>query len=247
MRSRWARPRTSGSSSTDRADKDPAEWKWPYEHSRLGLRGGQLEVVPGAPIEFVLRRRPARPRGRGARGGGRARRLDRRRRRPRGAVRGRRTARRGHCLHRACDARVRRAATAAPPRAASRGARPEPRLRVCEVRGRARLAAPLTATESLESASGGSLIGRAPMLAPRVRLAVFFQAAPFARGCGLRGLLVETARGGPLSHACLQVRLRRPSSARRSSVPRLARRPPPGGKASRARRSPSRGRRRRLR
>ena len=37
----------------DRAGKDPAEWKWPYEIPGWVFTSRQLEAVPEAPIEFV--------------------------------------------------------------------------------------------------------------------------------------------------------------------------------------------------
>ena len=37
----------------DRAGKDPAEWKWPYDIPGWVFTSRQLEVVPEAPIEFV--------------------------------------------------------------------------------------------------------------------------------------------------------------------------------------------------
>jgi dihydrofolate reductase len=37
----------------DRAGKDPANWKWPYDIPGWVFTSRQLEVVPGAPIEFV--------------------------------------------------------------------------------------------------------------------------------------------------------------------------------------------------
>ena len=35
------------------ADKDPAEWKWPYEIPCWVFTHRQLPVVPGAPVEFT--------------------------------------------------------------------------------------------------------------------------------------------------------------------------------------------------
>lgn len=35
------------------ADKDPAEWKWPYELPCWVFTHRQLPVVPGAPVEFT--------------------------------------------------------------------------------------------------------------------------------------------------------------------------------------------------
>jgi dihydrofolate reductase len=37
----------------DRAGKDPAEWKWPYESPGWVFTSRQLEIVPAARIEFV--------------------------------------------------------------------------------------------------------------------------------------------------------------------------------------------------
>jgi dihydrofolate reductase len=37
----------------DRAGKDPAEWKWPYDIPGFVFTSRQLEVVPDARIEFV--------------------------------------------------------------------------------------------------------------------------------------------------------------------------------------------------
>ena len=52
-RSRWGRRRTSGFSSHEFADKDPADWKWPYEIPCWVFTHRELTVVPGAQVVFT--------------------------------------------------------------------------------------------------------------------------------------------------------------------------------------------------
>ena len=95
----------------DRAAKDPAEWKWPYDIPGWVFTSRQPEVVPEAPIEFVSGDVSLVHAEMVEAASGKAR-VDRRRRRSRRPVRGFRPPRRGHRLHRAGDARIRRSAAA---------------------------------------------------------------------------------------------------------------------------------------
>ena len=51
----------------DRAGKDPAEWKWPYDIPGWVFTSRQPEVLPEAPIEFVSGDVAAGARGHGQR------------------------------------------------------------------------------------------------------------------------------------------------------------------------------------
>ena len=107
----------------DRARQGSRRVEVAVRHPWLGLYGPAAGRGPGGADRVRERRRRAGARGDGG-GSERQERVDRRRRRSRRPVRGRGSARRGHRLHRACDARVRRAAAAAARRAATCGARP---------------------------------------------------------------------------------------------------------------------------
>jgi dihydrofolate reductase len=109
------------------AGKDPTEWKWPYEVPCWVFTHRELTLVPNALVEFtsadVTAVHAEMAEAAGGRNvwivGGR----------PRGPVRGRRAAGRGARLDRAGHARCRRAAAAAPDRAAAGGAGAKRRLR----------------------------------------------------------------------------------------------------------------------
>ena len=90
------------------ADKDPAEWKWPYDIPCWVFTHRQLPVVPDCASRVHERGRRNRARGDG-RGRRRPEHLDRRRRRPGRSVRRRRAARQVICrLRRSRWARARR-------------------------------------------------------------------------------------------------------------------------------------------